>query len=151
MVSVFEVDLFFQASIFAVLAVGMLFERKHKTQLHAQLMLSAVVLNIVSFLAVMGPALHSVREGVSGPLGFVAVGHVSLGGLAFLLSFWVVGSWLVSPLLAQPLKIRCYGSFNKKVMWAIMISWLASLLLGFFLYAMLKTGYLGSFPVSGGG
>ena len=55
MVSVFQIDLFFQISIFAVLAVGMLVERKHKIKAHAQLMLATVVLNIVSFLAVMGP------------------------------------------------------------------------------------------------
>ncbi|MGA3111515.1 MAG: hypothetical protein ABSE15_05710 [Candidatus Bathyarchaeia archaeon] len=114
MVSVFEVDLFLQASIFAILAAGTLLERKHKVKIHAQLMLAAVVLNIVSFLAVMGPALGNIGEATTGTLGYVAMGHVSLGALAFLLSFWIVGSWLVTPLMPQPLKIRCYGALNKK-------------------------------------
>ena len=110
-------------------------------------MLAAVVLNIVSFLAVMGPALSNIEEATTGTLGYIAIGHVSIGALAFLLSFWIVGSWLVTPLMPQPLKIRCYGALNKKIMSAILILWLASLIMGFLLYGMLKTGFLGNFPI----
>jgi hypothetical protein len=147
MVSVFVVDLVFQISIFAVLGVGMFVERKRKIKWHAQLVLAAVVLNIVSFLAVMGPAWDNVGESAAGTLGLVAMGHVGLGGLAFLLSFWLIGSWLLSPLMAATqVKIRCYGSLNKKLMWAVLLMWLASLILGILLYAMVNTGYFGSFP-----
>ena len=55
------------------------------------------------------------------------------------------------PLLAKPLNISCYGALNKKLMWAVLLLWLASLILGFFLYAMLNTGLFGSFPVHVGG
>lgn len=51
------------------------------------------------------------------------------------------------PLLAKPLKISCNGALNRKLMWAVLFLWLTSLILGFFLYAMLNTGLLGSFPV----
>jgi uncharacterized membrane protein YozB (DUF420 family) len=150
MVSVFQIDLIFQVSIFVVLTVGMLVERKRKIKAHAQLMLAAVVLNIVSFIAVMWPAMGTVGEGASGIMGTVAMGHVASGSLAFLLSFWVVGSWLLAPLLV-PLKISCYGALNKKVMWTVLLLWLASLILGFFLYVMMNTALLGSFSVSTAG
>jgi hypothetical protein len=149
MVSVFQVDLIFQVSIFVVLSVGMLVERKRKIKTHAQLMLAAVVLSIVSFIAVMGPAWDNVGEGGSGIMGTVTMGHVASGGLALLLSFWVVGAWLLAPPL-MPLRISCYGALNKKVMWSIFLLWLTSLILGFFLYTMMNTGLLGSFPVSTG-
>jgi len=109
-------------------------------------MLAAVVLNIVSLLAVMGPAWNNVGEGDSDIMGIVAIGHVSSGGLALLLSFFVIGSWLLMPLLVKPLKISCYGSLNKKFMWAILLLWLVSLILGFLLYIIVNTGLLGSFP-----
>ena len=147
MVSIFQIDLIFQVSILVVLAAGMLVERKRKIRSHAQLMLAAVVLNIVSFIAVMGPALDNAGEGATGILGIVAMGHVASGGLALLLSFWVVGAWLLAPVLL-PLKRGCYGAINKKVMWAVLLLWLTSLILGFFLYTMINTGLLGSFPVS---
>ena len=146
MVSVLQIDLIFQVSIFIVLAVGLFVELKRKTKTHAQLMLAAVVLNTVSLIAVMWPAMENVGEETSGIMGTVATGHIATGGLALLLSAWVVGSWLLAPLLA-PLKISCYGAFNKKLMWAILLLWLASLILGFFLYIMINTGLLGSFPV----
>ena len=151
MVSVFQVDFVFQASIFAVLAVGLLVLHKRKIKAHAQLMLAAVLLNLVSFVAVMGPAFDNVGEGGSSVLGTVAMGHVGTGALALLLSFWIVGAWLLSPLLMKPLRISCYGALNKRVMWAILLLWATSLILGFFLYLMVNTNLLGSFPVQFGG
>ena len=151
MVSVFQVDFIFQVSIFVVLAVGMLVQRKRRIKAHAQLMLAAVLLNLVSFVAVMGPAFDNVGEGAAGVIGTVAMGHVASGALALLLSFWIVGSWLLSPLLMKPLKISCYGALNKKIMWAILLLWATSLILGFFLYLMVNTSLLGSFPVQIGG
>lgn len=87
MSSVFQIDLVFQITIFAVLAVGMIVERKREIKAHAQLMLAAFVLNIISFVAVMGPAWDNVGEGASSTMGLIAMGHVSSGGLALLLSF----------------------------------------------------------------
>jgi uncharacterized membrane protein YozB (DUF420 family) len=152
MVSIFQVDFIFQISIFVVLAIGMIVQRKRKIKAHAQLMLAAVLLNLVSFIAVMGPALdNNIGDGTTGVLGTVAMGHVGSGALALLLSFWIVGSWLLSPILMKPLRISCYGSLNKKVMWAILLLWLTSLILGFFLYLMVNTNLLGSFPIQIGG
>ena len=143
-----QVDLCFQIAIFALLALGMTFKRIHKPKTHSQLMLAAVVLNIVSLLAVMGPAWSQIGITNSGTLGAITLLHISLGGLALLFSFWVVGSWLLSPLFAQPMQTQCYGSLNKKVMWAVLVLWLASLIVGLFLFAMVNTKMLGNFPIN---
>ena len=135
-----QVNLAFQTAVFALLAVGILFMRKRKVKAHAQIMLAAVVLNIVSFMAVMAPALRGVSAGVTGASAILAMVHGSVGGLALLLSVWVVGLWLLSPLMVVPVKMRCYGALNKKLMWAVLFLWLASLILGFLLYAILYTG-----------
>jgi uncharacterized membrane protein YozB (DUF420 family) len=99
--------------IFAILAAGMVVERKRKIKSHAKFMLAAVVLNLASFAVVMGPAWDNVGEGTSSSIGLIEMGHVGFGALAFLLSFWLVGVWLVSPWLARPLKIYCYGNLKK--------------------------------------
>jgi uncharacterized membrane protein YozB (DUF420 family) len=148
MISVFQIDLVFQILIFAILAAGMFVEGKRKIKAHAQLMLAAVLLNLASFVVVMGPAWDNVGEGTSSSLSLIAMGHVGLGTLAFLLSFWLVGVWLLSPWLAKTFKIYCYGNLNKKLMWVVLILWLTSLILGVFLYVMVNTGFFGSFSVS---
>ena len=135
-----QVNLTFQVVIFMLLAAGMLFKRKNKVKTHGQLMLTAVILNVVSFLSVMGPSWSKTWTGASSMLGIVVLGHASSGGLALLLSFWLLGSWLSSPLLAQPLKTRCDTALNKKIMWAVLFLWLESLILGVVLYAMLHMG-----------
>jgi hypothetical protein len=43
-----------------------------------------------------------------------------------LLSVWVVGIWLLTPLMVVPVKMRCYVVLNKKLMWAVLFLWLAS-------------------------
>jgi uncharacterized membrane protein YozB (DUF420 family) len=135
-----QVNLAFQTAVFALLAIGMLFMRKRKVKAHAQIMLAAVVLNIVSLTAVMAPALRNVSVGVAGASSILAIVHVSVGGLALVLSVWVVGIWLLAPLIVVPVRMRCYGALNKKLMRAVLFLWLASLIFGFLLYAMLYAG-----------
>jgi uncharacterized membrane protein YozB (DUF420 family) len=135
-----QVNLAFQTAVFALLAVGVLFMRKRKVKAHAQIMLAAVVLNIVSFMAVMASAFRNVSAGATSAPFLLALVHGSVGGLALLLSVWVVGGWLLSPLIVVPVKMRCYGGLNKKLMWAVLFLWLASLILGLLLYATLYTG-----------
>ena len=142
-----QVDLFFQVTLFLLLAVGLLFERKHLGKIHGQLMLTALLLNIASFLGIMAPTMDKIGGLTSVALSVVAMGHASLGGLTLILSFWIVGSWLLRPFLTRHPKIRCYGALNKKIMWAILFLWFASLILGFFLYFMVNTHLFGSFQL----
>jgi len=132
-----QVNLAFQTGLLVLLAVSSLFIRKRKINAHAQIMLAAVVLNIVSFIAVMSSALTKVTVAVTAASSVLAMLHGSIGGLALLLSVWVVGVWLLSPLMVVPAKVRCYTALNKKLMSAVVLLWFASLALGLLLYATL--------------
>jgi len=153
MVSFFaaQVDLVLQVSIFVFLVVGFVVERKRKVKAHANLMLVAVVLNLVSFVAIMAPAWDNVGEGSAGGLSIIGLLHVTFGGLTMLSSLWVLGTWIVPTLLMQNAKLRCYGKLNKRIMWVVLTLWLVSLIMGFVLYVMVNTTLLGSFPVGLGG
>ena len=138
-----QVNLAFQTSLFILLAIGFLLGRKRKIKVHAQLMLAAVVLNLASFFAIMAPAMSMVIRQASSSLVALGMLHGAVGAVALLLGLWVVGSWLLSPLMTAPVKARCYSTLNKKLMWAVLFSWLASLVLGYLLYMTLYAGFLG--------
>jgi uncharacterized membrane protein YozB (DUF420 family) len=146
-----QVDLILQISIFAFLIVGFALMRKRKVKAHANFMLAAVVLNLVSFIAIMAPAWDSVGEGGVGRLSTIEMLHVTFGGLAMLSSLWVLGTWLVPTFLLQNAKLRCYGKLNKRIMWVVLTLWLISLIMGFVLFVMVNTNLLGSFPILQGG
>ncbi len=125
--------------------------RKKKMRLHGKTMIAAVVLNIISFVAVMGPAWDNVGESRTGIMGTIGAAHVATGGLAFLLSFFVGGSWLLSTFFLQtatPPFLRCYS--QKIPVWTTLILWVTSLALGILLFLMVNTGFLGNFPVAFG-
>ena len=120
-----------QVSIFAFLIVGLVVERKRKIKTHARLMLAVVVLNLISFFAIMAPAWDNVGEGRAAGLSTVGMLHVTFGGLTMLSSFWVLGTWLVPALLLQSDKFRCYGQLNKLIMTVVTVLWLSALIAGF--------------------
>ena len=140
MVSLFvaQVNLVFQTALFVLLFVSILFIRKRKVKAHAQIMLSVVVLNVVSFVAVMSSAFSKVSLGLSSTTQSLAMMHGSVGGLALLLSVWVVGVWLLAPLMVVPVRLRCSSALNKKLMFALVFLWFVSLILGFLLYTALR-------------
>ncbi len=147
------IDLFLQVGILCVLAASMALLKMKKIHMHANVMLSAVVLNVISFIAVMGPRWDNIGEGGTGTMGTLATAHVATGGLAFLLSFFLMGSWLLTSLFFQtaaaPKFLRCYG--QKTLMWATLTLWIVSLVLGIVLYFTVNTTLLGNFPISLGG
>jgi uncharacterized membrane protein YozB (DUF420 family) len=140
-------NLILEVSIFAFLTVGLAVERKRKIKTHARLMLAAVVLNLISFFAIMAPAWDNVGEGGAAGLSTVGMLNVTFGGLTMLSSFWVLGTWLVPALLLQSDKLRCYGQLNKLIMTVVTVLWLSALIAGFILFLMVNTTLLGNFLV----
>ncbi len=129
----------------------MFLAQKKKMKLHGNTMIAAVILNIISFAAIMGPAWDNVGEGSSGSMGTIAIAHVTTGGLAFLLGIWLAGSWFLSTTILQtatPSFMRCYA--QKIPMWITLLLWTTSLVLGIVLYFMANTTILGSFPLGFG-
>ena len=130
-----QVNLVFQTALIALIGVAVLFMRRKKILFHAQIMLAAVVLNVVSFLAVMAPSMGSLNVQVSASSA-VAMLHGSIGVLALILGVCVVGLWLAGT-LTNASAPRCYGSLNKKLMSATLFMWVTSLVFGYVLYALL--------------
>jgi hypothetical protein len=153
MVSVFvaQIDLALQITILALLVAGLAFMRMRKIKGHAWVMLAAVVLNLVSFAAIMGPAWDNVGEGGAGALSSVALAHVAFGGLAILSSLWVLGTWILPTIFSKNAKAMCYGKFNKRLMVAVTLLWVTALAAGIALFLMVNTSVLGAFPIVGGG
>jgi uncharacterized membrane protein YozB (DUF420 family) len=137
-----QVNFAFQTAVFVLLVAGFLFMRKNKVKAHAQVMLATVVLNIASFIAVMAPDFRNFSFALTGASSSLALVHAFIGGLTLLLSVWIVGVWLMSPLIVVPVKARCYGALNKKLMFGLVFLWFVSLILGFLLYAILYTKLL---------
>jgi hypothetical protein len=112
-------------------------------------MSAAVILNLVAFLAIMAPAFDNIGESIGGTIS-TAIVHVTIGAFTMLISFWVLGTWLVPSLLLQNPKLRCYGKFNKRLMLALTIMWTVAIILGIILFLMVYTTVLGSFTFGGG-
>jgi hypothetical protein len=135
-------DLSLQISVLALLAASMVFLKRKKVRFHVYFMVAAVLMNIVSFAAVMGPAWGNIG-GETGFMGTVGLIHAATGGTAFFVSFILVGSWALSTwiLKAQtPKRMRCY--FQKIPMWITLLLWATSLALGILLYLMVNTNWI---------
>jgi uncharacterized membrane protein YozB (DUF420 family) len=121
--------------IVLTLLVGAVFLKiQKKYRQHGIVMLSAVVLHIVSLLAVMGPSFAAFAGpgsiNFSDVLVMVTFVHVSAGLIAALLGVWLVGSW--------HLKVDMQGCFRKKrVMDVTLILWILAIFLGIFLYLVI--------------
>jgi uncharacterized membrane protein YozB (DUF420 family) len=117
------------------LLIGAVFLKTRKQyRRHGIAMFSAVVLHIVSILAVMVPSFR-VYAG-SGGINFsdvwasVTLVHVSAGLIAALFGVWLVGSW--------HLKTDMKGCFRKKrLMDVTLILWMLSIVLGIILYLVI--------------
>jgi hypothetical protein len=146
-----QIDLALQLTILILLIAGLAFMRLRKIKGHAWIMLAAFILNIASFAAIMGPAFDNVGEGGTGALSNVAMAHAAFGGLAILSSLWVLGTWIVPTIFSINTKVQCYGKFNKRLMVAVTLLWVAALAVGIALFLMVNTSALGAFPLVGSG
>jgi uncharacterized membrane protein YozB (DUF420 family) len=147
MVSLFaaQIDLALQGTILVLLIASVALMRLSKIKAHASLMLTAIVLNLVGFLTIMAPAFGSISGGFGGTISALTLLHATIGSLTLLLSFYVLGTWLIPSVLLTNPKMRCYGKFNKRLMAAITIMWIVTAAAGFFIYTLVYTTYLVGF------
>jgi uncharacterized membrane protein YozB (DUF420 family) len=126
------VSLGIQMVVLGLLISGYLITRQKKYKQHGIIMLSAVVLHILSILAVMVPSFAAFL-GYSSSVNFAdflvikMLIHVSAGLLAALLGVWLVSSW--------HLQVSLQTCFKKKrVMDVTLGLWLLAIFLGIVLY-----------------
>ena len=128
------ISLSIQIVVLALLIGALFLKSKNKYRQHGIVMFSAVVLHIVSILAVMAPSFRAyVGPGVinfSDIWAIVTFVHVSTGLIAVLVGIWLVGSWHLKTDIKQ-----CFR--KKRFMDATLILWLLSILLGIMLYMVI--------------
>jgi uncharacterized membrane protein YozB (DUF420 family) len=129
-----QVNLVLQIAILILLSIGYMLKRRGNFLGHGRTMLLSLMLNIISFLLVMGPSL----VGFSGfleaePLAYVSVItllHAGFGTVAMILAMWVVASWR--------LRSSTEGCMQRKnTMRITIILWTIALLLGIWVYTFL--------------
>lgn len=129
-----QANLVLEIIILIVLFVAFALKRKGKFRKHGGMMLVGVVLNILSFVLVMGPAFFSFgQNGLfdhPGRLYFVTLVHAGLGGIALVLGVLLVASWHL-----QASTQNCMR--RKKIMRLTFVLWVLALILGILLYMLL--------------
>jgi uncharacterized membrane protein YozB (DUF420 family) len=126
------VSLIIQIVVLGLLFGALVLKKKAKFRQHGLVMFSAVVLHIISILAVMGPSFSGFF-GAPGVIDYADVFmvltlvHVTSGILAAILGVWIVSSWHFQKNL-QP----CFK--KKKFMDITWVLWVLAILIGIFLY-----------------
>jgi len=129
-----QANLVLEIIILIVLFAAFALKRKGKFLEHGRTMLAGVVLNILSFAIVMGPAFLSLgQNGLfdhPGRLYLVTLVHAGLGGTALVLGVFLVASWHL-----QASTQNCMR--RKKIMRLTFMLWILALILGILLYMIL--------------
>ena len=127
-VAMAQVNLLFQIIILAIIVVGIVLKRRGSIVWHGNAMLLAVLLNLTSFLMMMGPSFLKFSVGYLNNAyditSIVGILHGSLGAVATVLGLWVAISWG----FFNPSTSLC--SRRRKIMLAITIVWVISLASG---------------------
>ena len=129
-----QANLVLEIIILMVLLAAFALKRRGKFLKHGSMMLAGVILNILSFAIVMGPAFLSLgQNGLfnhSGRLYYVTLAHAGLGGTALVLGVFLVASWHLQASFQKCMR-------RKKIMRLTFILWVLALILGILLYMLL--------------
>jgi uncharacterized membrane protein YozB (DUF420 family) len=128
-----QVNLGLQIAILAIIFIGYILKRRGNFFLHGTLMLVGVVLNIVSFLVVMGPSLLSFEIIRTQPLheySLITLTHGIVGGVALVMGVVIVALWHFQSSTKDCIK-------RKRLMKPTIVLWTTALILGIYLYTIL--------------
>ena len=128
-----QINLFFQIVILAVVLSGLVLKKFRKLLLHGRMMFLGAILNLISFLTVMGPSLLSLV--VSGTQQFserslIVLAHASTGSVALVVACLVTIRWHLKSSIDDCVK-------RKPVMRLVAFLWPVALVLGILLYIIL--------------
>jgi len=129
-----QANLILEIIILIVLFAAFALKRRGKFRKHGSMMLAGVVLNILSFTIVMGPAFFSLEQNGlfdhPGRLYFATLAHAGLGGTALVLGIFLVASWHLQVSIQKCMR-------RKKIMRMTFVLWIIALILGILLYMLL--------------
>jgi uncharacterized membrane protein YozB (DUF420 family) len=126
------VSMIIQLVVFTLLIVAIVLKYQKKFRYHGITMFSAVVLHLISILAVMTPSISeffAVPELINYADSFVMLTmvHIIAGILAAGLGIWLVSVWHLKTNMQTCFK-------NKRIMDITFVLWLLSIVLGVVLY-----------------
>ena len=126
------VSMIIQLVVLALLVIAIVLKNQKKFRYHGITMFSAVVLHLISILAVMIPSISgffAVPELINyaDPFVVLTMVHVAAGILAAGLGIWLVGVWHLKTDMQTCFK-------NKRIMDITFVLWLLSIVLGVVLY-----------------
>lgn len=128
-----QVNLGLQIGILMLILIAFVLKTRHKYFIHGALMLVGVILNVVSFLLVMGPSLLSfeiIRTQPLHDISLTTLTHGIIGGLALILGVIIVASWHLQSSTKNCMK-------TKRLMKPTIALWTIALVLGILLYTVL--------------
>lgn len=126
-------NLILQIATLSMVISGYIMKRKLRFIQHGKLMLVAVVMQLISFLLIMGPAFFIIVENgfAQRPilLSTVTLVHASLGGTALATGIWITGSWHLQTSIVNCVKKRV-------IMRYLIITWILALIMGITLFVL---------------
>ena len=133
-----QINLSLQIATLVILFASLILKRKRKYFAHGATMLTAVILNALSFLLVMMPSLSTLEILKTQPLhwfSLATLAHAGLGAITIILGAWIVAAWHL-----QPSNQNCIR--KKKLMRLTLMLWVIVFFLGFVLYTVLYTSLI---------
>lgn len=129
-----DVNLVFQFITVALIIVSVVYKNKKNFKAHAQLMGVAVVIHILSFVAVMGPVFLADFSGFVTFISLLEVQtmwiHAIFGLIAMVLGALIVLLWALNPNKIA----ACFK--RKRIMDLTIVLWLTSVIFGIITYAL---------------
>jgi uncharacterized membrane protein YozB (DUF420 family) len=129
-----DLNLIFQLATFTLVIISVAFKRKKKFKKHGQLMGIAIVMHIISFIAIMGPVFFADFEGFVSFISNLEVKtmwiHVIPGLISMMLGTSIVVLWALNPNNLAKCRKR------KRIMDITVILWLISLIFGITTYTL---------------
>jgi len=133
-----QINLSLQIATLIILFASLTLKRKRKYFAHGATMLTAVILNALSFLLVMMPSLSTLEILKTQPLhwfSLATLAHAGLGAITIILGAWIVAAWHL-----QQSNQNCIR--KKRLMRLTLMLWVTVFFLGFVLYTVLYTSLI---------
>ena len=129
-----DMNLIFQLTTFVLIIISVVFKKKKKFNTHGQLMGVAIVMHIISFIAIMGPVFFIDFEGFVSLVSYPKIQtmwiHAIPGLISMILGTLIVVLWALNPNNLATCRKR------KRIMDITIILWLTSLIFGLTTYTL---------------
>ena len=129
-----DINLILQVVMFGVIVLGIVYKAQKKFKKHGQIMGVALILHILSFVAMMGPVFFTDLDGLITYTGLLEVQTMWIHAISGVVSM-ALGTTVVVMWARKPLNIAGCAK-RKRVMDLVTVLWLVSLIFGAVTYML---------------